>query len=46
VASLRSELAALAGFPGRRPNLVLRFGYGPTLPFSPRRPASSVVELA
>ncbi|MCX7032366.1 MAG: nitroreductase family protein [Arenimonas sp.] len=46
VASLRGELAALAGFAGRRPNLVLRFGYGPTLPWSPRRPVESVVELA
>jgi nitroreductase len=37
VAPLRPELAALLGLPGRRPDLVLRFGYGPTLPFSPRR---------
>lgn len=46
VASLRGELAALAGFPGRRPNLVLRFGYGPTLPYSPRRPVGSVIDAA
>lgn len=37
VPSLRAETSALAGFPGRRPNLILRFGYGPSLPFSPRR---------
>jgi nitroreductase len=46
VVSLRDELAALAGFPGRRPNLLMRFGYGPTLPYSPRRPASSVLATA
>jgi hypothetical protein len=38
VADLRSDLAAFAGFPGRRPHLVMRFGYGPPLPKSPRRP--------
>lgn len=46
VASLRSELAALAGFPGRRPNLLMRFGYGPTLPYSCRRPVAGVIERA
>ena len=40
VLALRGELAALAGMPGRRPNLVLRFGYAPLLPYSPRRPAA------
>lgn len=39
VASLRPELADLVGMPGRRPDLVMRFGHGPTLPFSARRPA-------
>ncbi len=38
VASLRPELATLVGLPGRRPDLVMRFGYGPTLPYSARRP--------
>ena len=38
VAGLRPELASLIGLPGRRPDLVMRFGYGPTLPFSARRP--------
>jgi nitroreductase len=37
VPSLRTELAALAGLPGRRPDIVLRFGYGPELPYSMRR---------
>ena len=39
VASLRPELADLVGMPGRRPDLVMRFGHGPALPFSARRPA-------
>ena len=37
VASLRPELAGLVGLAGRRPDLVMRFGYGPDLPFSARR---------
>jgi nitroreductase len=37
VASLRPELAALVGLPGRRPDIVMRFGYGSALPFSTRR---------
>jgi nitroreductase len=44
VASLRSELATLSGFPGRRPNLLMRFGHGPSLPYSSRRPAASVMD--
>ncbi|CAN5539482.1 nitroreductase family protein [soil metagenome] len=43
VASLRPGLAALVGMPGRRPDLVMRFGYGPTLPFSVRRPVASTL---
>lgn len=39
VPSLRSDLAALVGMPGQRPDIVMRFGYGPELPFSSRRPA-------
>lgn len=46
VASLRNEMAALAGIPGRRPDIVMRFGYGPLLPYSPRRPISSVMSVA
>lgn len=37
VPSLRPDLAALVGMPGRRPDIVMRFGYGPDLPFSARR---------
>ncbi len=40
VARFRPQLAAQAGMPGRRPDLLMRFGYGPTLPYSARRPAA------
>ncbi|MBP7241126.1 Tat pathway signal protein [Amaricoccus sp.] len=43
VAALRPELAALAGEPGQRPDLLIRFGFGPLLPFSPRRPVADVL---
>jgi len=43
VAASRPELARLAGLPGRRPDIVMRFGHGPAMPFSARRPASAVV---
>lgn len=43
VAGLRSALAALVGEADLRPDLVLRFGRGPVLPFSPRRPVASVL---
>ena len=43
VASLRPELARVTGVPGRRPDLVLRFGYGAALPFSARRPVAGVM---
>ena len=43
VASLRPALADIAGVPGRRPDIVMRFGYGPALPFSARRPVEAVM---
>lgn len=43
VARLRPELAALVGERGLRPDIVIRFGHGPTMPFSPRRPVESVM---
>lgn len=43
VPSLRPQLASLLGMPNLRPDIVVRFGYGPTLPFSPRRPVASVL---
>jgi nitroreductase len=42
--ALRGELAALAGMAGRRPDLLMRFGYGPMLPMSPRRAVDAVIE--
>jgi nitroreductase len=45
VAGLRPELATLVGMPGRRPDIVMRFGYGPTLPYSARRPVESAMLL-
>lgn len=43
VLALRPELASLVGLPGRRPDIVMRFGYGPALPFSARRPVAAVL---
>lgn len=43
VAQLRPDLTALVGLPGRRPDIVMRFGHGPTLPYSPRRPVDAVI---
>lgn len=43
VPSLRPELAALVGMAGRRPDIVMRFGFGPLLPYSARRPVSAVL---
>ncbi len=46
VAALRGHLAALVGIPGRRPDIIMRFGYGPLLPFSSRRPVAAVMAAA
>jgi nitroreductase len=43
VARFRPELAALVGMSGRRPDLVMRFGYGTALPYSVRRPVEAVL---
>lgn len=43
VARLRPELASLVGLPGRRPDLVMRFGYGPLLPYSARRAVEDTI---
>ena len=43
VAALRPELASLIGLPGRRPDIVMRFGRASGLPFSPRRPVEAVI---
>ncbi len=43
VPHLRPELANIIGRPGRRPDVVMRFGYGEALPFSARRPVDAVL---
>ena len=43
VASFRAELATLAGLPGRRPDIVMRFGRAVAMPFSVRRPVEAVM---
>ncbi|WP_245453547.1 Acg family FMN-binding oxidoreductase [Aquibium carbonis] len=43
VPELRPELAALAGLPGRRPDIVMRFGRSSEMPYSARRSVESVV---
>lgn len=39
----RQALQSLLGIGDRRPNLVVRFGYGPEMPKSLRRPVDSVI---
>ncbi len=43
VARLRHEFAAWLGLGTRRPDLVVRFGYGPEMPRSLRRPLGDVL---
>ncbi len=43
VPEFRADLAALVGLPGRRPDLILRFGRCAALPFSARRPLAPVI---
>jgi len=43
VAALRPQFASALGLGGRRPDLVLRFGRGPKLPPSLRRPVQAVL---
>jgi hypothetical protein len=43
VAALRSPFAGALGLPGQRPDLVVRFGRGPALPRSLRRPVDAVL---
>ncbi len=43
VASVRPGFAAALGLAGQRPDLVVRFGRGPTLPRSLRRPVAAVM---
>ncbi len=43
VAALRPQFAKSIGIPGRRPDLVIRFGRGPEMPRSLRRPVEAVL---
>lgn len=43
VATLRADFATAVGLAGQRPDLVIRFGRGPTLPPSLRRPVEAVI---
>lgn len=43
VASVRPRLAQELGLGGRRPDLVVRFGRGPEMPRSLRRPVAAVL---
>lgn len=43
VPAVREKLAAELGMPGRRPDLILRFGHGPEMPKSLRRPVGEVL---
>ena len=33
----------MIGMPGRRPDIVMRFGHAPPVPFSLRRPVEAVI---
>lgn len=43
VTALRTELADIIGLKDKRPDIVMRFGYGPTLPYSARRPVDDII---
>ncbi|UCV23849.1 Acg family FMN-binding oxidoreductase [Ferribacterium limneticum] len=43
VAALRPQFAAAIGLGDRRPDLVVRFGRGPSMPMSMRRPVEAVL---
>lgn len=43
VAKYRPQFAELAGVPGQRPDLIVRYGYGPKMPKSLRRPVEDVI---
>jgi hypothetical protein len=43
VGSIRPQFAAALGLGSQRPDLVVRFGRGPTMPLSKRRPVQAVL---
>jgi hypothetical protein len=46
IPAVRGQLATYLGVAGRRPDLIMRFGHGPALPRSLRRPTSQVTRGA
>jgi hypothetical protein len=44
VPNLRAELSSYLGLGSRRPDIVVRFGYGPELPKSLRRPPEQLIQ--
>jgi hypothetical protein len=44
VAAVRPDFASSLGLDGRRPELVIRFGYAPPMPMSLRRPPEAVID--
>jgi hypothetical protein len=46
VASFRPDFARAVGIEGKRPDLVVRFGYAPPMPRSLRRPVEDVIRAA
>jgi hypothetical protein len=43
VPDFRADLATLVGMPGRRPDIVMRFGRAAAMRYSARRPVSAVM---
>jgi len=43
VPNLRDELSSHLGLGGRRPDIIVRFGHGPELPKSLRRPPEQLI---
>jgi hypothetical protein len=43
VGTVRPQFASWSGVPGKRPDLVVRSGRGPTMPSSLRRPVDAVL---
>jgi len=43
VIDFRADLATFVGLPGRRPDLLMRFGRGTAMPYSARRPVEAVM---
>ncbi len=43
VGAIRPQFASAFGLGGQRPDLVVRFGRGPTMPASLRRPVQAVL---